>query len=62
MEKQQEDNYPKHGIAPTDPETGLPGLHWGTLRLTTQKGKLNFFDESDPSFFSDHTITSDCRT
>ena len=32
MEKQQEDDYPKHGVAPTDPETGFPELHWGTLR------------------------------
>ena len=22
MEKQQEDDYPKHGVGPTDPETG----------------------------------------
>ena len=26
MEKQQEDDYPKHGIAPYGPETGLPEL------------------------------------
>ena len=26
MENQQEDDYPKHGVAPTDPETGLREL------------------------------------
>ena len=26
MEKQHEDDYPKYGIAPYDPETGLPEL------------------------------------
>ena len=26
MEKQQEDDYPKHGVAPTDLETGLREL------------------------------------
>ena len=26
MEKQQDNDYPKHGVAPTDPETGLPEL------------------------------------
>ena len=26
MEKQQDNDYPKHGVAPTDPKTGLPEL------------------------------------
>ena len=26
MEKQQNNDYPKHGVTPTDPETGLPEL------------------------------------
>ena len=26
MEKQQDNDYPKHGVAPIDPETGLPDL------------------------------------
>ena len=52
MEKQQDNEYPKHGVGPTDPETM-------DYEDQTNQGNLNFFDEPDPFFSSDYTITSD---
>ena len=63
MEKQQENDYLKHGVCPTDPEAGDWEVrhheHWDQ---TNQKGDLTFLARNlDPFFFLDYTITSDRR-
>ena len=43
MEKQQDNDYPKHDVAPTDLETGLPELKHCEPSDQPTKGNLNFF-------------------
>ena len=62
MEKQQDNEYPKYGVDLIDLETRDWEVKHREPYDQLTKGNLNFFDEPDPFFSSDYTITLDWRT
>ena len=59
MEKQQDNEYPKHGVWSTDPKIVTKKSNIVNPKIDHPQGNLNFFDKPDPFFSSDYTITLD---
>ena len=60
MEKQQDNDYPKHGVCPTDLETGDQELKHCESKDQLTKGGLDLLQHKpDPFFLSEYPITSD---
>ena len=58
MEKQQDNEYPKHGVGPTDLEIVDWEVKHQEPKIQLTKGNINFFDETRSFFSLDYTITS----
>ena len=59
MEKQQDNDYPKHGVAPTDQKQSTEKLNITKSKIELSKGRLELLRKPDPFFSSGYTITSD---